>query len=199
MVESIVGLIAGPIVGAIGGVVNQYMAYKVKGLEIKDNANKRAHDKEMAALQFAREKAITSLEIAGRERQTIVEGEIDIAKIDLSNLGLAIGADKAAYLDPEAQKRSPWIAGLMAVVDFIRGLIRPLLTAFLAYGVWRMTKALIAIAQSGNDGVIDPAVAGDLLRYTVIAVLQLAAVAIGYWYGSRPTVFKRVTDVAKDT
>jgi len=204
MLESLAGIATGgwgPIVGSLvgfaGGIVNKFMAYKVRKLEIADNANARAHAKDMAVINFNREKELTTLEIEGRARQASIDGEIDIEKMDLGNLGISIGADRAAYLSEDAQAKSKVVMYAMAVVDWVRGMTRPVLTISLIYGAWHINMLLIGFLETLNNGGLPVNVVIQLTVISVVTILTLATTAVGYWFGSRPTVLKKLSEVIK--
>ena len=198
MLESIAGALAsggwGPVIGGItgfaGGIVNKWMAYKVKKLEIKDNESARAHNKEMASLNNSHMLALAEKEIDGRANQASLEGEIDIAKIDLNNLGLSIGADERTYSDETAQQKSVVVMYAMAFVDWVRGMVRPVLTVGLVWGTWEIYSEMAGFLETVNAGGLPVNVVIQLVIITVVAILTLTATAVGYWFGSRPTVFK---------
>lgn len=204
MLESLAGIATGgwgPIIGSLvgfaGGVVNKYMAYKVQKLQNQDNTNARAHAKDMAVINFNREKEITAMEIEGRANQTAIDGEIEIEKIDLSNMGLSIGADRAAYLAQDAQSKSKLIMYAMAVVDFVRGMVRPVLTVALVWAALYISRDFLGLLQVANNGGLPVNVVIQLTVISVVTILTLATTAVGYWFGSRPTVLKKLSEVIK--
>jgi hypothetical protein len=187
MALDLAGLIAGPIVGFLGGLVNQVAAYKNKKLDIEFETTKFTYQKEMAQIQYTQAVELTRLEQEGRERITQMEGEITLKKEDYASLRAALDADRATYLPQSAILNNSIVVFMLAVVDSTRGLVRPIITGFLVWSLWRLSTTTMAAVSTLNIGQRDQLLA-NVTEATTFGIVQLALTAIGYWFGSRSSI-----------
>lgn len=181
----LLSVIVSPLIGAVGGMFQQWVAFKRERAEIEDRAKQRDHERAMAQLTTAREIKLAELEQAGRERTAAIEGEFALGAADLENLRQSMPVDRRAYLADGAQERSKGIAWMMAAVDVVRGLIRPVLTVALTWATWELSQSLVVVARAVNGGMIAPDAAARLLEYVVVGIVQLTLIAVGWWFASR--------------
>jgi hypothetical protein len=132
-----------------GGGVLSTVAGGVLGLLSKSK------DIELAKLQQAHELDMTRLNMEAAKLAQA--GEANLA--DLASLKSAVEADKATYGD----------SLLGRIVDFARGMVRPLIT-YCAFGIIVWTTAH-SINMDDKEAISE--------------VVSLCAIPIGYWFGSR--------------
>lgn len=166
--EVIGGLLSGGlggIVGAIGAIGGKIIDLKLEGekretLKLQFQHELNLRDKDMAQAQF---EAQNKLELS--------KIDADTAKVtaDLNALSTAVTMDKATYGDSVTGR----------IVDFIRGIVRPVLTAWAAalvtFDTVQAFKSLLGVPLT------------QVQALTLIQDAQfLAGLAIAYWFGSRP-------------
>lgn len=151
MWEIIASLLTGGATGLLGSLFTGV-------LEFFKQRQKNEHD---LALMMEERKTL-ELEIQGRERVAVIEGETAQQIEDSRLLAASIRSDKATYSDGT----SNWLV----VVDVVRGLTRPVLTAFL--GVFMMV-----LWFSTDDAKLQ-----DQITSTV---LYIATTCYFWWFGTR--------------
>ncbi len=151
MWELIASLLTGGATGLIGSVLSG-------GVEYFKQRQKNAHE----LLLMDAERKTLELEIAGSERVAIIEGETKQQIEESRLLATSIRADKATY----SHGNSPWLV----LVDVVRGLTRPVLTAFL--GVFMMV-----LWFSTEDAAIHSQISAT--------VLYIATTCFFWWFGTR--------------
>lgn len=183
----VIGLIAGPIVGFLGGLVNQIAAYKNKKLDMELEVVRAKNTIELENLRYLNAQRITELEQAGRERLTEMEGEISLRKADRDGLVAAMENDRATYLPPGVAFNNKVVIFMLATVDVVRGLIRPAITAFLVVILWRLNVTTLEALSTLSPEAIDRMLP-NIADASTFGVIQLALTAVGYWFGSRSSV-----------
>ena len=149
-----------------GGVVGTVVG-GVLGLMTKDKELELAKINNAQALELRRLDISAATKAAELQMQAAAQAAVaDAAKADLANLSVAMEADKAAYGD----------GPLGRVVDFLRGVIRPVITIG-AFSV--IVMFAIRAYQVGDQAQL-------------VSLTNLCAVPIGYWFGSRFTGGARV-------
>lgn len=162
----IVSLLGGGVTGVIGAGINKYFDFKAKQQDY-------AHALEMRKVDIQ----ILDKEWEGRARVASVEGEaaMDVAVSKLQEA--SIEADKATY----SKASSPWLV----FVDVVRGLIRPLATA---YFILLSTIVFVAVFQLVTEAGTEALTADqlfDIFYYCVLWVLYTAGMVVGWWFGVR--------------
>lgn len=155
----------GAIAGAVSGIAGKFLDLKAKDKELElrkvDHAHElalRDKDREMAA-----QEAASKLQI----HQTDADAGVAIA--DLSALAKSFEADKATYGDHL----------LGRIVDFIRGITRPLLTYVAMILVVIVT--LRALSQLGTVGLSQ-----ETLSEILGQGMFISSMAITWWFAARP-------------
>jgi len=101
-------------------------------------------------------------------------------------LKASIAADRATYSEKIADKIGRAAAGfLLALVDVIRGLVRPAIPLYFVYFIaklWADVKVdILAKMQTVGETM------GAMLTVRVVdAALFLALTVVGWWFGTRP-------------
>ncbi len=170
--------------GLFGGLLSWFKGwqenrheFKMAELKIKEKDKDRAHDL-----------ACMDREADNAERLAIIRSEGEQSVAELSALETAINAEaQGGSWSKEAVKKSKgfWagvIAFMLAGVDVIRGLIRPLLTVYLVGLVTAMFLELLSrmTGMDNNQAFV-------LIVRIVDMTLFLTCTAVGFWFGSRGT------------
>lgn len=156
----------GGIVGAAGAIAGKIVDLKIKdkeleGLKLTNEFQLALRDKDMAQAKLEAE---SKLEIQK------IDADTQAVTADLASLQSAVAADKAAYGDSWSGR----------VVDFVRGMVRPVITAWSAalvsYVTWQAFTELhgVPLGPERSMALIQDA--------TFVATL-----AIAYWFGARPS------------
>lgn len=167
--------------GLLGVWMQRYFDMKSKALDLQVLELKHKHelalrDKDMLVMQE---------EWKGRERVAAEEGAASVEVAALQALAKSYDADQARYTAPDAQRQSRAVRWMFGVVDTVRGLTRPVLTAYLVY----VSSALYAEVQALAVRVgaqLTAAQVHDLLLQIITALLYMTVTAVVWWFGSRP-------------
>jgi hypothetical protein len=175
VLQGIFGVLTGGATGLLGVVAQRYFDLKNKQQEIEvvklnlENALRlKSLEIEQSKQEWAAKEAVARIgaqattEVAEQERFGKEAGAD--AEVQMSSYG----ADTLAYLnDAVLSSQSSWLRGALGIVDVIRGLTRPTLTAYLT-----------CIAHSMYLLAPTPEV--------VATLLYLDTVAVVWWFGTRP-------------
>ncbi|MEW8026075.1 MAG: hypothetical protein AB2798_13390 [Candidatus Thiodiazotropha endolucinida] len=187
MISEIVGIVGSAASGGLLGLAGTGIQALLKYFEVREER------KTQIALR-----ELDIREIEAERQLAIQQAEIDLDKIREQSAGdLAImeervagkvmtasyEADRAAYsLESVQHLTGIWknLAGFfLAVVDVVRGLMRPLITI---YSLW-LLSAIGWLLYTAADGVIPEMPA--LWLEVVQAVILLATTSVTWWFGSR--------------
>jgi hypothetical protein len=182
-------IILGGLTGLIGNAVTSWTQYKTKSMEFTHKEN-MVKLETMAMLEEA--KAQISITKAR------IEGEVELAEVGAYKESIEAGKEKffgekwvdimldstgwASYiLKPAAMV----IAMAFAILDLVRGMMRPLLTIYLtgltSYITWLAWKILEAKGISS----LSVTNAVDLYTDVISTVIYLTVSAITWWFGDR--------------
>lgn len=117
---------------------------------------------------------LTKLAIANKH-----ELELLAAKQDGEGLVASAPVDAATYSVQTSANASP----SLMLVDAVRGLVRPLLTAMLLCSTMYYTSRLLDIASMN----ITPVEAQKLLQFLLESTVSCTGIALTWWFGARPT------------
>ena len=156
----------GVLFGHLFGWLNRREDARQKRFELEHMERGWAHE----LLLRDKDREMLQAEIAGRAQVASIEVEGEIAKADAGALAAAHAADRASYGNK--------------IVDGIRGLVRPVLTAVLVGMALYVNYVLLMLLREAWP-TLNPE---DRLNLTLIALEWLffqAGAAIGFWFGSR--------------
>ncbi len=160
MLSALVSLFGGGFTGLLGAAIGKYFDFQSKKLDIELEKNKFQHEQVLAQLQYTAAVEVEDSK-AFKEAQT--------------------NEPKKYYEGTEYTPTQRWFAlGL----DFVRGLVRPVLTIYLCI---LTTFIYIKAARLLNGDVILPGMALDLTTRIIDTVLYLTVTCCCYWFGSRGT------------
>jgi len=124
------------------------------------------------------------LDIMKEQRELIaLQSELKINEADAAAFGESVKADRATYT--RGQKLSPWASGLLAVVDFIRGMIRPALTIYLIILTTYIYVDIETVLAAAGVDYMTIATASELIRKIILTILYLTVTCVTWWFGSR--------------
>jgi hypothetical protein len=189
-------LLSGGATGLLGVFIQRFFDIK----------NKR-EDLEVLKLQHANTVALeeirlrhTAMEVEGKVREVQAEADGVEAKAHEERLGIeaqvdaeiraaAMEADKASYFGLSRSGSGlfgSFVDGLVSllfgIVDFVRGMTRPVLTAALVV----MTYQLYTLLGKLGMGLLDASTIMQLWLQIVGAIIYLTTVAVIFWFGNRP-------------
>lgn len=170
MLEIFTSILSGGVTGLLGAGIQRFADYKTKKLEGEIELAKRKIDLEL-----------THAEAAARVKVAEVEGA---AKVEVADAE----AFAASYVEPKiysegSQKNSAQV-WLLLILDLIRGLVRPILTAYL---VVLVTLVYLKAARLLNHDILLPTMAYDLVHTIVQTILYLGTTCVLWYFGVRNT------------
>jgi hypothetical protein len=196
LITSIVGgILSGGATGLIGIALQRFFDFKAKQLELQ--VVKLNHENALALAGMetdrARIRAEADRDIADRGAQAReLEAQEDARARENEAASRSLLAsyqhDRAAYLDPEAQKRKGKVGAvlvvLMALVDFARGILRPGLTVHLTVIVTLMfSQMLILLKLQGHEWSTGELV--PLVKMIISSILYCWTTCVVWWFGTR--------------
>lgn len=151
----------GSLLGALGGLANRLIDLKSKSLEFEQQLKLRDKDKELLVV-----------EIEGKAKVATIEGEATIEAAAYNAMAASYASDKATYGIP--------------AVDFIRGVIRPLLTVliggFALYVNYVILQELHLVWPE-----LDQSTHVKIVMISLEWVFFQAGIVIGWWFANRPS------------
>jgi len=167
-------VVSGGVTGVLGSAISAVISYKTQALEYR-------HELEME--QAARE--TMKEEWAQRTKIAEIEGETQKDVAATQAFQASIMSDKATYSTGIAfdKLKGGWFyALLMVMVDFLRGIIRPLSTILFITMTFIMYFSLKARVEAAGT---DPKALMDLFNQAVTVILYLATTTVCWWFGAR--------------
>jgi hypothetical protein len=190
------GVLSGGATGLLGVLLQRFFDMKARqqdievvklnhqnALALADKETERARIQASATVDTARIRAEAD-QVAAEEDRLAREAEADSRSLVAS-----YEADRAAYLEKGAQLRKGKIGGavtlLMALVDFLRGVLRPGLTVYLTAIVTVMFTQVLQLLQDKGHEFATTELA-QLLTQIVATILYCFTTCVVWWFGSRP-------------
>jgi hypothetical protein len=166
----ILDLLTGGGLGAIAGAIGA-IGSKVVDLKMKDKETEQLKINNEQALAMRDKDLALSIEEA-KNRFEMAKVDADTKKVseDLGAMTASFANDKATY------DNSKW--GWL--IDFVRGSTRPVITYF---AMWLVIFMTVRVLATLGDHPLTNEQNMEILRQ----VLFLAGVAIGWWFGARPS------------
>lgn len=180
---SLIGNVAsGGILGAVGGIAQA-------GLQMWQAKQAADHALEMKKLDQGQEKDrwAHDLEMAKFESQSKqVLAEIDMSKTvrveDLKALSASFEADKRSYATDGTAEKFPT---LFAIVDFVRGVIRPWITIYLdmvltVLCIWVTYEVMHFYPEVMKSGSLE-----TIFKSLVEAIIFMSTTSTMWWFAAR--------------
>ena len=175
MLETILGVLASPGLGAITGLFGGWMT---KRENRKNKEMEFAHEEKMANIDKERDAADHAHDIALLDKKSelsLTEGQI---QADLLETKGDIELDKAAadaFADSQVSK--------VPAMEYVKAAVRPIITAILLYYAWDIYSRLTEL--TGGLENMDKGTVENLYVYVVHAIIYLAVTAVMWWFASR--------------
>jgi hypothetical protein len=186
LISTIFGsVLSGGATGLLGVVIQRYFDKKAKDQDIEITKLNHANSIELAKMES--EKVRIRSEADEHIANEVHEASDTAA--DYRSLEKSIESDKASYSTPKAQLRKGFVGGLvalmMAFVDFMRGILRPGMTAYLCYLVtvmfyWAKTLSDQHGLQLSPDQIM------QLLMTIIGTITYVFTTCALWWFGARP-------------
>lgn len=168
-IDIVTTILSGGATGLIGGIVTTFVEYKKQQL---------MYNHEVKKIEL--EQQTLQMEIDGRMR--IAETEADAARdvADSNALSDSYDADRATYTAEVAR------TGFMfQLVDFIRGIIRPGITIYLAVIVTLIYMDMKEVLDNMGVSALNPNEIISLHREIILSVIYVTTTVILWWFGTR--------------
>jgi len=180
----------GGLTGLIGNVITGITNYKTKKLEA-------IHEEKMVELESAAMKLEAEMNIAINKAE--IEGEVELADTAAYMESLKSGQtslfgkewiDKlfrveGKFLGPLAKFVGIGVAGAFGFIDWLRGFMRPALTAYLVgmatvitFMAWKIIQEYGMQAMSADQAV-------QIFREVTSVIVYLAVSCVTWWFGDR--------------
>lgn len=189
-------LLSGGLTGLIGTIWGGILKLKHKKLEIEERDKQRQHDLAMVAAET--DAMIKEAEAEIRTVEARVAGSIELAETQAFTQSLEAGRVRvfdAAYMD-KLFTAEGWVrlfaipagvllAVLFGLVDFVKEMARPGITAYLlGISTWITIQAWDLLGRINGDA-ITAAMAIAIVSDAINVVLYLTVTAATWWFGDR--------------
>lgn len=190
-------LLSGSITGLIGTIWSGYNQRKQKELDLKLEESKQRHALEMVRAESEAMLAEAQANIQITESQ--VMGAVELAEVEAFSDSQRHGnaqslssafAERLANVDGWARFITlpllSILCFLLGLADFIKGLARPCITAYLlGVSTWLSYKSWQLLELTNT--ALSPAQAVDIVEQAISVLLYLSTTAVTWWFGDRMT------------
>lgn len=179
------GVISGGATGLLGVLLQRWFDLKNRDRDIQIVQLNHQNALALAGMESERARIRADADMAIADREAEAKEEEAASR----SLVASYEHDKANYLQPEAQKRKGWVGAsvtlMMALVDFLRGVLRPGLTIYLTGIVTMMFLTLMDMLRTRGH-VFDNGELLTLLAQIVATLLYCFTTCVVWWFGTRP-------------
>lgn len=192
-------LIFGGLTGLIGTIWSGYNQRKIQELEMKGKEESHKYSLEMIKAESEAMLAEANANIKITESQ--VMGTVELAEVQAFGQSQLHGNTKSlpsAFAEKLANVNG-WakiitipllsiLCFLLGLADFIKGLARPAITAYLlAISTWLSYKAWQLLEATNSANALSPSQAIDIVEQSISVLLYLSTTAVTWWFGDRMT------------
>jgi|GEM_PF-1839205 len=175
MWEQLFSLVSGGGLGFLGSMVSSVT-------DIFKQREENRHDEKMMELENQHVKMETEKDVQVSRMETIAQKEEAEAEADAQVRSRSYEMDQRRYLSKKAMAGNVVAVVLMASVDFVRGMTRPVLTLYLAV----LSTMIFWKVQEITGGMItSEEQAAEILRITTMGLLHFFGMSLAWWFGSR--------------
>lgn len=182
----VTGVLGGGATGLLGVLLQRFFDWRKQSLDIEIVKLQNQNAIELRALEIQGAAAAAALSASAQAQLA----EIDLqSRFDASAAAAYVAshqADKATYLDAEAQRQSWFARLLMAVVDFSRGIVRPWGTVYLMAVTTAMFWWTTQLAAESGVKLSTEQILGLQMR-VIETILYLVTTSWVWWFGVRPS------------
>jgi hypothetical protein len=175
MLESLISLVSGPILGGLFGCINSWIANKEKQAQREHEVNMAREDRETRKVEAEMQMRVTEEEFSGK---AFLASQTAGNKTALSNANLQAMLNGGWFM----RSLGSLLAFCLGVTDVARNIVRPGITIYLALVCHNMLADFIS--QTGGIG-IDQRM--DIVSYGVQSQFNLLATCVAWWFGDRMT------------
>jgi hypothetical protein len=188
-------VILGGVTGLIGSVVGGIFKYKTMKAQIELKKNEFAHEKEMVKAESEAMIAEAKANIAITRAQ--VEGAVDLKDAEAYVASQKEGNKQmfsSVWVEKLFTVQGKWqfftlplgmvIAFLFGFTDFLRGIIRPVLTIYLCGATTWITHMAWTIMQANQIGLTSVEASAIFMQVTSI-LTYLTVSCVTWWFGDR--------------
>lgn len=173
----LVSIFSGGATGLIGVAVQRYFDTKKIKLDMEAEKQRMSHEIELRKI----DSEIMEKEATVRVRVAEIGAQAEEAVADAQAFAASFSEPKPYSSDVVATKNQGWA---LILLDFIRGIVRPVLTVFLvALTTWIYVDAHNLMIREGFG--ISPDQAYKLTNTIVASILYLATTCVLWWFGTR--------------
>lgn len=185
-------ILSGGATGLLGILIQRWFDYKNRSQDLELVRLNHAQARELA--QIEADTARRAAEAQEHIAQSQAAAEVRAAELDAQaradeaaarSLIASYEHDRALYLDAQAQRSSRVARWAMTLVDTVRGLVRPVLTAYLVVVATVMFLWARDLAER-HGASLTPTQVHELITQIVATLLYLATTAVVWWFGTRP-------------
>ncbi len=163
-------LLGGGVTGVLGSVISLGADYFKSKQQEQAKVKEAEIQLKIQEFELEKVKLLNTQHIKEIELETAARAE----SLNSQSLIESFSSDKATYVDKLPGNQAPWITGLLAIVDFYRGLIRPTTTtAYTLVFLWLCYHMADIISKTLSVSV------GETFLYLTVSVTL-------WWFGSRP-------------
>ncbi|MES9949823.1 MAG: hypothetical protein ABW118_12750 [Candidatus Thiodiazotropha sp.] len=187
MISEIVGIVGSAASGGLLGLAGTGIQALLKYFEVREEKKTQIALRELdiRELEMERQLAIQQAEIDLEKIREQSAGDLAVMEERVAGevMTASFEADQASYSLESVQRLTGiWknLAGFfLAIVDVVRGLMRPLITL---YSLWLLTAIGWLLYKAANGVIPELPV---LWLEIVQAVILLATTSVTWWFGSR--------------
>ena len=167
-----------------GGILGSLFGFLGKFAELAKLKEQHRHDEAM----MDKETEHLGMELSTKAQIAKTEASAAMEVAASQAMTASYDHDSRRYLSSEALEKNKVAAFFMGMVDYFRGMTRPALTIWLciaSYLVFCQTADVLELAMKGE--AISASQAYRLYMMCIENLLSLAGIAVGWWFGSRPS------------
>lgn len=179
------GVLSGGATGLLGVLIQRFFDHKSKAQDLEQLRMQLDNAKELARIEGERSTRVAELDMEAR-----------FAEADAGVMQASFAHDAASYLAPDSQRRKGWAGSLvtllMGVVDFMRGVLRPGMTAYLCWLTTIMFWWVRELAERHGLTLTAEQVM-SLMVQIIATILYVFTTCALWWFGARPPNRGRAT------
>ena len=183
------GVLSGGATGLLGVALQQWGEAKKRQADLDMLKQQHTQTLELKRLDNEQQMRLAATEAASAERLAEIQAQARADEAASSDYQASLKADTATYLDKDAQKRSRLARWLMAIVDFLRGIIRPGITAY-AMGLQTLLLLWVHDLWVQHQLNMGADMQAKLVMEIVGTTTYLVTTTTVWWFGVRPAARK---------
>lgn len=179
------GVLSGGATGLLGVALQQWGDIKKRQHDFLVLKEQNQLTLQLAAQEAANRLETAKVDAASAERLAELDALAKATAAASEDYRASLASDKATYLDKDAQGKSRVATWLMAIVDFLRGIIRPGITAY-AMGLQTFLLFWVHDMILRSQTAMSPDLQTKLVVEVVGTTTYLVTTCTVWWFGVRP-------------